>query len=288
MKTLPVLLSAVVMLADATAAEPDQSLYRSDQPAVLNGQAERKQARAAEDAAIISAFKTAYAKAGKPKIALFWHRELSDNITSTREATITDNSSGQMPWDNYTRIIKIESKVGPERAVSLAPPARAAEFESGFQRAMRANGVSFIDREAIVRLTSMKKTQDGQASKDQDFQTLEMESLAGYAQYFAEVNLVPDPDSRDGLEPRVTVISSSTGEVIADVVPSELYKLADNDGQWVATERGFERQLDDTEKQWKVDESGIYRKIKKRTGLEEGHRVAIAVMQQMTEALEAK
>lgn len=273
--------------AAATAQELDPSLYRADQPEVLQHAQAGKKANQQSEQAVIEAFKSVYIKAGRPKIVMFWHRDLSDEISSSQEATATEHSSGAMPWDNYDRVIKIESKSGAEKQVLLTPSARTAEFESGLHKTLFKGGVSFVDRNTVIRLVGLDKAGNGQKTKDLDYQTVEMESIARFAQYIAEVNFVRDPQSKGGFEPRITVISTSTGEIVADVVPGELYKLDQDPGRWVTTENGVVRQSVEGDGAWTIGENGFQKKARKVTSIEDGHRVAVALMQQLTETLPA-
>ena len=218
-------------------------------------------------------------------MAVFWDRELSDSITSTQEAGVAYTSTGVAPWDNHSGIIRITTRTGSERAVSFVAPARSAEFASGFQRTLRAGGVVFVDREAIVRLTSLKKTGSGTQASAVDFQTLEMEALAGFARFLVELNMLPDPDSVTGYEPRVTVIDTRNGEVVADVVPADLYKADARRGQWTATDQGLFRASPGGSGKWVADENGIHREIRQSTGVEEGQQVALELMRQLSGAL---
>lgn len=284
------LMAAVAGVGAVKAADTTSSnLYRNAQPVTLSGQSEQAQQQSkAEQAKATAAFKAGYARAGKPKIALFWNRTLSDDVSSTAEVTGTLTSTGIRARDNYQVTIRVAAQSGSEKNYSLAPPPRAAEFESGFQSALREAGAVFVDRSAIIRLSALGKTKAGEQAKDLDYQTLEMSALADYAQYFAEVNFIRDADSTGGLEVRVTVISTSTGEVIADVVPTELYKSDDDTGTWVASDSGFKKQTGGGDTQWRADDAGFYKTTRKKTGIDEGRRVAYALMAQMNQQFPEK
>ena len=253
-----------LVLRAANAAEAD--LYRDAQPPTLSRHAEQAQAQQAEMETVLAAFKAGYARAGRPKIALLWNRMLADEISSTREVTGALSSSGLLPQDNYEVSIRLATKSGPPKRYSLAPPSRAAEFEAGFQAAMREGGVVFVDRETIVRLSALEKTKAGEQAKDLDFQTLEMSALAGYAQYFAEINFIRDAAAQGGFEVRATVIGTASGEVIADVVPAHLYKSSADQGIWKATDSGFAKQPIGSETHWYADENGFHKSVRAGRG----------------------
>src|SRR5262245_12396968 len=88
---------AALCVAAATAnAQGAEPMYREGQPATLNGAAERHAAASAERASTATNFQTAYARAGRPKVALLWHRQLDDSISSTREASAQVSSQGAL------------------------------------------------------------------------------------------------------------------------------------------------------------------------------------------------
>jgi hypothetical protein len=262
--------SVVAMcIASATAvAQVAESNYRENQPPTLNDTAERHAAADAERANVAADFKSAYANARRPKIALLWHRELNDSISATREASAQVTSQGALPEHNYDVKIKVESKGGAVRAYSLAPPPRAAEFESGFQSALRDSGVQFVDRNTIIRLSASRSAQ---GAKDLDYQSVEMSALSEYAEYFAEINFIDDATAKGGLQVRVTVISTRTGVIVADVVPTGLYH-PDPDHP------------DQSEREstvWRTGDSGFEKVERRQNGADEGRKVAFALMEQM-------
>jgi hypothetical protein len=249
-------------------AQTADSFYRENQPATLSDTADRRAAADAERATVAADFKSAYANARRPKIALLWHRELSDSISATREASAQVTSQGVLPEHNYDVKIKVESKDGAARAYSLAPPPRAAEFESGFQSALRDAGVQFVDRNTIVRLSAARSAQD---TKDLDVQTVEMSALSEYAEYFAEINFIADASAKGGLQVRVSVVSTRTGVIVADVVPTHLYH-ADPD---------HPDQIERESTVWRAGDSGFEKVERRKSGADEGRKVAFALMEQM-------
>lgn len=294
MKRLTIAALALVAAGNAPAAgdKPvNEALYRADQPPVLKEYADRnaqKEQRAQSEAQVIGNFRAAYQRASRPKFLMLWHRELSDNINSNREVTAAVSSVGERARDNFQRTINVQWKDGSERPVSLLPPARGAEFESGFQQAWRSAGAALVDRNTAIRMTALNKTKEGTSENSFNFQTIEATALADYASYFIEARFVPDPDAKGGTEPRVTVISSRTGEILADIVPSSLYKQ-DADGEsWMATDAGFVKSAEGaSEGEWRTDSKGFVKVARKRGGQEEGRAVALAIMQLMADNWDA-
>lgn len=252
-----------MVLALATANAQPQDLYRPGQPATLNGAEDRARHAVQEEAEALASFRTAYIKAGKPAFLMMWHRELSDNVDSTREASATLASSGERARDNYERTIKVQWKEGSERAISLLPPARGAEFEAGFQQALLKAGAVLVDRNTAIRMSALRRVQGGAKESGLNFQTLEAGALAVYARYFIEIRFIPDARADGGSEPRVTVIDSGSGAIITDLVASDVYKgesAIRDKTVWVTTDQGFAKQ------------------VQPRLGQVEGRRVAAALL----------
>lgn len=261
-----------------------EALYRADQPAVLKAGVDADTKKKQDDARLIGNFRASYERAERPKFLMMWHRELSDNINSNKEINGTVSSTGLAARNNYQQIIKVQWKDGSERAVSLLPPARGAEFESGFQQTLRNAGVKLVDRNTAIRMTALDKVKKGASENDFNFQTIEARALETYAGYFIEVRFVPDLEAKGGTEPRVTVISSSTGEILVDVVPSGLYKNDGGKASWSAISEGFIKSSDGaTDGEWKTDSKGFVKQPRQRGGQEEGRAVALVIMQSLAE-----
>lgn len=262
----------------------NETMYRADQPAVLKAGVDAYVKKTQDEARLIGNFRTSYERAERPKFLMMWHRELSDNINSNKEINGTVTSTGLAARNNYQQIIKVQWKDGSERAVSLLPPARGAEFESGFQQTLRNAGVKLVDRNTAIRMTALDKVKKGGNENDFNFQTIEARALETYAGYFIEVRFIPNPEAKGGTEPRVTVISSSTGEILVDVVPSTLYKNDGGTTSWSASNEGFIKSADGAaDGEWKTDSKGFVKQPRKRGGQEEGRAVALAIMQSLAE-----
>jgi hypothetical protein len=102
-----------------------------------------------------------------------------------------------------------------------------------------------------------------------------MSALSEYAEYFAEINFIADAAAKGGLQVRVSVISTRSGVIIADVVPTELYH-ADPD---------HPEQEDRKSSTWHAGDSGFERVERRKNGADEGRKVAHALMEQMTSQL---
>lgn len=213
--------------------------YRPDQPAVLEGAAERNRQESAQRKEALDKFSALYRQHQRPSFLMMWHRELSDSISSVNEKQATLTSVGERAADNFQRTLKVRWNDGSERTLMLGAPSGMAEFESGFHQALRKAGVALVDRNTAIRMTALGEVKRGASEEKFNFQTVEAKALAGFAKFFVEVRLVADAKGGEPA-PRVTIINSESGEIIADVVASEpdrvqRYQTFAVDG------RGFER-----------------------------------------------
>lgn len=259
-----------------------QNMYRTGQPDVLNGAAERTRQQKETGAGAMAAFQVAYQRAKRPTFLMMWHRELSDKIDSGHEASATVASTGVRARDNFERTVKVQWKDGSESAVSLLAPARAAAFESGFQQTLRNAGVVLVDRNTAVRMTALKKVNEGARESALNFQTVEATALADFAKYFIELRFVPNAQAPGDSMPRITVIESHSGAILVDVLPTEAGKPAE--GKWTAGSNGFVKEPDEAQQEnWNaVENKGFVKQARPRSMQEDGQQAAVALMKAMT------
>jgi hypothetical protein len=275
----------LILALASNASYATDNLYRADQPPVLNASANQTLQKAQSEENIIKDFKSQYQRIENPKFLMFWHRDFSDNINSNQEISASVTSAGTLPRNNYTQVLKLQWKNGSERSFSWLSSAASAEFEVGFSQVLRSGGMSLVDRNTAIRMTALDKTNKGISEENQNFQTIEASALAKFAKYFIEVNFIPDSESKNGTEPRVTVINSTTGEIIADVVPSDLYKKDTGKTSFIATNNGFVATTENPPSgEWKADDKGFIKKANKRDLKEEGRQVGYVVMKSLSES----
>lgn len=185
-------------------------------------------------------FAAAYARNGKPKLALFWNRQLSDTLNewysdvrivnrtdtnSTMSGELTLNQSGSQ--QNTTAI---EKRVTDPRRVSTSESFEW-EFQDGFLAPFLEAGVTVLDRAAIMRLTGVDMAGTGERS-------VETRALQGKADYLMEVLVSPNQRSTVGYELRARILDVRTGAIVA-MVNSKNLKEWNPEKQVLATDRGF-------------------------------------------------
>lgn len=174
--------------------------------AALREEEARRQADALEN--LRSDFELAYADRGRPRIAVFLNRELSDSVLewSTAHGVSFDVEGVPRSYVTQTRNELGGSRPMPETAWLW-------DFEDGFCSPMRAAGLQFIDRAAIMRLATAADGGTGAPDSPLSVRQVEMEALKGHADLFVE--LLVEPVETEGYRLRARAIEVQTGVVQA-------------------------------------------------------------------------
>lgn len=159
-------------------------------------------------------FAQAYGQAGRPRVALWWNRQLSDRHSDQgRDVARLD---AEVSADG--RRASLASSRGREAQVDAARRSSLSErdlfqVETAFTRGLLDAGVRVVDRATIVRLAAVHKG-GSQAPAALDAQQLEMQALAGHADVFLEVLLSPDVDAPLGVGFRIDLKQVRSGQVL--------------------------------------------------------------------------
>lgn len=193
-----------------------------------------------QKADMVANFASAYARNGKPKLALFWNRQLSDTLnewySDTRIVNRTDNNSAMSGELNLNQSGSTQNTTAIERRVT--DPRRVStsesfewEFQDGFLAPFLEAGVTVLDRAAIMRLTGVDMAGSGE-------RTVETRALQGKADYLMEVLVAPNQRSTVGYELRARILDVKTGAIVA-MVNSKSLKEWNPEKRVLATDRGF-------------------------------------------------
>lgn len=205
-----------------------------------------KRAKGAGDAAfgkqssVSSDFAAAYARNGKPKLALFWNRQLSDTLnewySDTRVVSRTQENSTMSGEMTLNQSGSAENSTAIERRVT--DPRRAQtgesfewEFQEGFLAPFLEAGVTVLDRAAIVRMTGIDMAGAGERS-------VEIRALQGKADYLMEILVAANQRSSVGFELRARILDVKTGAIVA-MVNSKSLKEWNPEKPMLATAQGF-------------------------------------------------
>lgn len=218
-----------------------------------------------------------YRHNGSPRILLFIDRELQDIVgewetysravsEQTMSSDLAVNSSESVACTFIIQRISNTNacsyriadfsesrnrRDAQQRHVEVGSELHRDQFEAGFQSTLLEYGLLLVDREIVIRQASLG------SNEDVDFYDLEMSSLNGYADYVAEVLIVPDPASEFGMSYRSNINSVNTGQIIAVSVSNGQEGLLPTiTERWQPVANGYEKVVDIVLPQFSAFESG--------------------------------
>lgn len=223
-------------------------------------------------------FERAHNGAGSPTLAVFWNRQLDDQLsqwyTGSRTISTHNNSwKGEGFTATQERIdveTRFDDRPQPEELAGF-------EFDSGFTRTLLGTGVKLVDRSAIMRLTHSDEAEVADGIIVADYQQIEIDALKGYADLIAEILFVDGGESE--LVFLVTIKEVATGQIVTKF-RSKPYSFGQRyEEQWVTTANGYEKISVRVE-----DESAPYLRddIDPETAEYVGWSVALQTMQALT------
>ncbi|MBI3446142.1 MAG: hypothetical protein HY055_12470 [Magnetospirillum sp.] len=198
---------------------------------------------------IIARFRDAYAQGGRPRLAFYWNRQLSDTLAQwySDQRTITAEKSRNNTEGDLT--IKQsggrQSSVETQRrsADSSERAARAEtwewEFQDGFLAPFFQADAQIMDRTAITRIM-------GAGGEEIDPKTVEIMALQNMADLLVEVLVADSSQSTTGYELRARILDVRTGRILG-MVNSRALKEWQRDDKAIATSKGFELPDEDDE-----------------------------------------
>lgn len=210
--------------------------------------------RARDGQETIERFRQAYIKAGRPRIAVYLNRQLSDEveewITDSREVTTKTTTSNHQPAD--------KSAQGTSPSVSTSETASYSQkhaglggrrsgpdeawiwgFEDGFLEPFLAAGAQVLDRAVLLRQAAAQPGTAGGATP-LAVKTLEMEALGRQADLFMELLVTRSPDSVYGYEFKASAKDIKTGMLRANVSSLRWPAQAATKQVAVPTAKGYE------------------------------------------------
>ena len=205
---------------------------------------QRDNAFAARDQ-VVRDFSAAYTKAKKPKIAIFWNRELTDTLDEwygTSRTVISQNGQGSLSGNygsnnlnlngsgNSQTTIEQQKRTGAEQRPQFSET-RDWQFQDGFLGPFLRAGAFVVDRAAIVRLTGVNA--GGMSGP-----AIETKAISGMADILIEVLAGNTSQSRTGYELRARVLETKTGRILG-YVNSRGLKEWNEQPAAIATNRGF-------------------------------------------------
>ncbi len=231
------------------------AFYRNETPLVLAPPAPTPRA---EDA-VLQRFRSAYSARKQPRLAVFWNRQLSDQVATTyrdglrirstggAESTRTHDETRSLDGvtsmtqntSSFDKTTDIDRRDGPINSAPRRPGFAELndwQFENGFTNAFLNAGGRLIDRNLIIRGSAEAKNPDGRPN----LQGIEAAALAAKADLLMEVLQTPDQTSPSGFAFRVAIKDLKSGMIVTNVV-SRAVPREEGPPRYVATNQGFER-----------------------------------------------
>jgi len=212
-------------LAQGDRTIPD-SMYRSGQQPVLEPKAADPAPETLDGIAIRNRFKTAYQTAKRPRIAVFWNRKFSDQVSDwfvpARSRALL-SGEGNAQWSDGVKVQgrfsgsqtnQVEVRKFPGSRGKL-PERQLSEFEDAFYQEFLDAGTRLVDRSSIIRLARNDLKNALDREKTPEIQVLETESLKDYADLLMELIFIGHGKAKYNAAVRITVKRVLTGQVIA-------------------------------------------------------------------------
>ena len=169
----------------------------------------------------LSPWEDAYGRAGKPRMVLFFNRDVSDDTRGNPVLRLHEETNASVHVEGHdgdaTQSVRGQADVTREVSVERrATGARAAagdeagrwQFEAAFTQRLEAEHARLVDRSAAIRIVGMSHVTDPQV--------LETAAMQGLAEVVILVRSAPMSDGKSLW--RMTAISTRSGHVEADVV----------------------------------------------------------------------
>lgn len=194
----------------------------------------------AKNPATVANFAQAYAKAGRPKLALYWNRQLSEALSDwysdVRVVNRSDSNSTMSGEFNLNQSGSTQNTMEIQRRTQDPRRGMTSEsFEWEFQDAFLAPfleaGAIVVDRGAMMRFTGADMPTAGE-------KTIEVRGLQGKADYLLEILVSPNWKSTTGYELRARILDIKTGAIVA-MVNSKNLKEWNPEKPVQATDTGF-------------------------------------------------
>ncbi len=219
----------------------------------------------------IERFRKSYNAKGKPRMAVFLNRELSDEVrewrTNERDIISTNLPQKEVRIYKDSKVVVVErtdeesarGKAG-DRGVSVYSQEyiplstnRASsdelwmwKFEDGFLQPFLQAGARIVDRATIMRLAAAESGQQGNTYSPITVKKVEIDALKDKADIFMEILISRAPSAPHGYEFKATAKEVSTGILLANVTSLRWDYKKREDKEIVATSRGYEIRKDMT------------------------------------------
>lgn len=201
--------------------QPVGNLYRQGEPEVMARPPAPRPAGTVE----AEKFRSAYTRAGNPRIMIFWNREFGEDVSSTYNETFhaesqSDERTTSELYVNGAAVTKsarasLDANVGSQRVPTARYNAMDTNtnnaVESAFIEALTANGARLIDRNLAIRTAPGARN----AGTSANMQALETDAALGRADILVEVLQNAAPGTPTGAMFKIVVKDLRAARVLA-------------------------------------------------------------------------
>lgn len=241
---------------EPTAVQPAARVSAQDRLVVSRSQAPDR-------SGIRAGFEQAYRKAGAPRMAVYFNRELSDEVrewvpedavTTVRTRTEHDQlrvdagKRGKLDAES-TSTIENTATTRTQSAVGLTgyrdDPREAWkwEFEDTVTNEFLVTRANLVDRSVIFRLMAKHSPQTAGVGGSLSTNLNEMSALEKYADVLVEVLVTESPGSVTGYDFRATAKQIKTGRLVGTAYVRGSESLYSPDVRYVAGPSGYTKQV---------------------------------------------
>ncbi len=181
-------------------------------------------------------FGRAYVRAGKPRMAIFFNRSLSDDVeewkTPVRIETAVVNRQGDVMQAETA--VHFRSKNSANE--THQPKSLVWAFEDGFYSTFLAKKVRLVDRRVMLRLAADQRPENAKAMAV--VKHIEMDGLTQYADVLVELLIQRNANSPTGYNFKAQATSVKSAQVLAMINANDIEPAK---GRFVAGPNGYER-----------------------------------------------
>jgi hypothetical protein len=193
--------------------------YRDGQPATMA----RPAAPVDPSIGVSARFRTSYARAGSPRIVVFWNRTFDDEVASRYQdrtvsaetESITRTAGGEIR-KRMSDTASGTERVGAAARAGIGSESVDWQVEQAFTAALVQSGARLVDRGMAMRLTGAALG----AGERSNIQELETRALSKSADLLIEVLQSNDPRAPNGIVFRVNVRDLRSARQLASVMTS--------------------------------------------------------------------
>src|SRR5882672_7092002 len=238
-------------LAPSLFVAPAQAQYRTGLPEVLAPAGQPTPAQ------VEQRFRDTYVLAGRPRVVLYWNRELDDELADRKNQRVDIRATGIETGPVSAGVVRIDSTESISNPVSAGGvPRHLAAVETSFVQQLARDGVRLVDRAAILRLEHARtRKSQGVAHEPTDTRANEMDALSGHADLLLEIVFVEAGRSADNVEFKLLAKDTRTGAMPFSLT-TRARSSAVTDSDFVANNTGFVRKprtLEEVGRQLAID-----------------------------------